>query len=59
MTGRRVKLSIFDGEKMDTVIDGPLEMDGHEILALDSTKYGSDEGAHWENKAKSFKLIEV
>jgi hypothetical protein len=59
MTGRKVKLTIYDGDKMNTVVDGPLEMDPHEVLALESTKYGSDEGIHWENKPKSFKLTEI
>jgi len=58
MTGRKVKLTIYDGDKLNTVTDGPLEMNPHETLALDTVHYGND-GGNWQNKAKSFKLVEI
>jgi hypothetical protein len=56
MSGRKVKLSIFDGPTRNTVSHGPLEMSGHETLDLETVKYGDD---HWDSKAKSFTLVEV
>jgi hypothetical protein len=56
MSGRKVKLSIFDGPTRNTVSHGPLEMSGHETLDLETVKYGDD---HWDSKAKSFSLVEV
>lgn len=59
MTGRKVKLIIYDGDKEGkTVVDGPLSMNGHETLDLSVVKYGTN-GDHWENNVKSFRLIEI
>jgi len=57
MTGRRVSLTIFDGAKRNTVLDGPLTMNPHEALDLSTIKYKDE--SNWENKAKSFDLVEL
>jgi len=57
MTGRKVKLIIYDGARRNTLLAGPLNMNGHEVLDLSTVRYKND--VSWENKAKSFDLIEV
>jgi len=58
MSGRKVKVTIYDGPNLNALNSAPLSMGGHETLDLSIVKYGS-EGQHWEDKAKSFLLIEV
>jgi hypothetical protein len=58
MSGRKVRVTIYDGPTLDTVVDGPLTMDPHQVLSLSDVKYGAD-GDHWENKAKSFIITEL
>jgi len=58
MTGRKVKVEIFDGATVNTVNAPSLTMSGHETLDLTVIKYG-DSGEHWEDKAKSFKIWEI
>lgn len=58
MTGRKVKVAIYDGPNLDTVNSEPLHIGGHETIDMTIVKYGAD-GEHWEDKAKSFMLWEV
>ena len=57
MTGRKVSMTIYDGVKMNTLLAGPLTMGGHEALDLSMISYVR--GTTWENKAKSFALVEL
>jgi hypothetical protein len=57
MSGRKVKVEVFDGATRNTVSHGPLEMSPHETLDMSSVTYGDDDT--WENKAKSFTLTEL
>merc|ERR1719155_322086 len=56
MSGRKVKVEIYDGTTRNTINHGPLSMTGHETLDLSAIKYGDDDT--WESKAKSFTIAE-
>lgn len=56
-SGRKVKVTIYDGPKMDKIAAEPLTMGPHETLDLSVVKYV--DGQHWENNAKSFVLMEL
>lgn len=58
MSGRKVKVTIYDGPDLNSVSAEPITMGGHETLDLSIIKLG-DSGEHWDDKAKSFLLIEV
>jgi hypothetical protein len=57
-TGRKVKLTIFDGKELNADRAEPITVSGHQTLDLSLIKYG-ETGEHWINQARSFKLVEL